>query len=855
MVTKNHFKVYKLFLLILLPLLLLSPLISAVSTLSMVQKGNAFSNNVYGAYLASNHCSPNTCGWVSGDEIILGIDPSGTIHDDYAYWYFNMSIPLDQIRSAQLIITWPNFYGKGLHSPSPYSHGTISWNSEFSQFIGDTPMNQAISCGNTDYYAFPCTQYSANYTIPISQLNSTNMLRIYSSGGSIWDIGTVELRITYGPEATNGVRVVNGKVKIDGNDFMIKGIDYAPWLTGQGPDATQWQKPYPNANDDVTSLVTLNGFKSVKDYNGDGKIQAWEVIKYDVETMRKTGANTIRTYATGSWHDKNLNGAVDYSSNINKNEVVQGDLPDWIIDELLKDAQANNMKVIIGYWVQEENFKESPLVCNWDDLIVAKQSLGRIIQKYKSNPAVLGWGIGNEVNGNWNQGWFSWGVPVNDYLNSLFDYAKGLDDTHPTIYAKYLGENTNFNNLHADIIAINAYMSSASSLLSGGEFSLVAPQGRAYMLGEFGHVLDQAADQWTLAQNYAGGAFLEYNNVWWKGDGQNLMGIVDAFRNKVDSRYSVVNNIYGGLPVCSSNSECGTNGYLGSLTCSSNNILQTYRTYTCNNPNTRNASCSSTDSIKIKQTCSDICTGSGVCSTQMFLVRAAADINKDGIIELILQDTTGNNLIKYLNSSANVKNASFIGSSAGWQIKAAGDLNKDGIADLIFQEPTGKAAVWFMNSSNLAKSTAVIASGLGSWQLRASGDLDKDGVSDYVFETSNGDLAIWFVKTDGTIRTAKSLGNIGNWQVRAMADVDKDGIADLIFQEPSGKAAIWYMKMDGTAKSTAVIASGLGAWQIKATADVDKDGISDLIFQEPGGKIAIWFMNANGSMRSSAIIN
>jgi hypothetical protein len=410
--------------------------------------------------------------------------------------------------------------------------------------------------------------------------------------------------------SVEGVKIVNGKIRIDGNEFLIKGIDYAPWLYFQGPEPDD--DPFPDKFDDVTYDVTDDAIRSVPDYSGDKKIQAWEVIKSDVETMKKLGVNTIRLYSSGGWHDKDLDGQIDYSYDDAKNEINQGDLPDWMLDEILTDAQANGMKVIIGYWVSEEDFKgTTPHVTNWDDLAVAKQSLGRVITKYKDNPALLAWGIGNEVNGIFNQGWFTWGVSTNDYLNLLFDYAKGIDNAHPIIYAKYIGENTNFNNMRADIISINAYTFSASELQSKGEFSISAPAGKAYMLGEFGHTITQAADQWNLAKQYAGGAFLEFNNVWWKGDGQYLLGVVDAHRNVIDpiniKRYTTLNTLYGGAPFCTANTDCQNKVVgLGPLTCNNtNDVFQSTLKFTCNNSGTTNANCTSTATFVFNKDCGE----------------------------------------------------------------------------------------------------------------------------------------------------------------------------------------------------------------------------------------------------------
>jgi hypothetical protein len=63
---------------------------------------------------------------------------------------------------------------------------------------------------------------------------------------------------------------------------------------------------------------------------------------------------------------------------------------------------------------------------------------------------------------------------------------------------------------------------------------------------------------------------------------------------------------------CSQNSQCGTDGYVGSTMCSGNAVVRTYRTYTCNNPGTPSSSCSHADVNQTQQTCSYKCV-SGAC--------------------------------------------------------------------------------------------------------------------------------------------------------------------------------------------------------------------------------------------------
>ncbi|VVB78131.1 Uncharacterised protein [uncultured archaeon] len=64
---------------------------------------------------------------------------------------------------------------------------------------------------------------------------------------------------------------------------------------------------------------------------------------------------------------------------------------------------------------------------------------------------------------------------------------------------------------------------------------------------------------------------------------------------------------------CLNNAECGTNGYLGQLSCSNNNVFDKYITYTCNNAGKTSSSCSNSTEDKQKTICSYGC-ASGICN-------------------------------------------------------------------------------------------------------------------------------------------------------------------------------------------------------------------------------------------------
>jgi hypothetical protein len=63
---------------------------------------------------------------------------------------------------------------------------------------------------------------------------------------------------------------------------------------------------------------------------------------------------------------------------------------------------------------------------------------------------------------------------------------------------------------------------------------------------------------------------------------------------------------------CSSNSDCGTDGWLGNPFCSNLNVFQNYRAYYCLYPGTINSSCDYTESNHLKQACQYGCEN-GAC--------------------------------------------------------------------------------------------------------------------------------------------------------------------------------------------------------------------------------------------------
>ena len=68
---------------------------------------------------------------------------------------------------------------------------------------------------------------------------------------------------------------------------------------------------------------------------------------------------------------------------------------------------------------------------------------------------------------------------------------------------------------------------------------------------------------------------------------------------------------------CDASSDCGTNHFTGAQTCRSNSVWQGYITYTCNNPGSANASCTSAIVSQQVQTCgTNQACSYGICQSQ-----------------------------------------------------------------------------------------------------------------------------------------------------------------------------------------------------------------------------------------------
>ena len=150
------------------------------------------------------------------------------------------------------------------------------------------------------------------------------------------------------------------------------------------------------------------------------------------------------------------------------------------------------------------------------------------------------------------------------------------------------------------------------------------------------------------------------------------------------------------------------------------------------------------------------------------------DLNADGIADILLQDTTTTYVAAWLMDSAG-QATSFIpvyfDNVNGWRVVATADLNHDGILDIVLQESTSTSVGgWIMNSSGQPISfVPVHFASTGSWLVAGSEDLNGDGILDILLQdTVSTHVAAWIMNSAGQPISFDLFypASVGAWQVK-----------------------------------------------------------------------------------------
>jgi hypothetical protein len=225
----------------------------------------------------------------------------------------------------------------------------------------------------------------------------------------------------------------------------------------------------------------------------------------------------------------------------------------------------------------------------------------------------------------------------------------------------------------------------------------------------------------------------------------------------------------------------------------------------------------------------------------------SADFNGDGFADVVALSTvlppvssSPSNIQAYLSSAAGVF-APPVATADGFKALylAGADLNADGLLDLVSASfDDGTLNVFFNSKTNPGTfNPAVALDSPGASQV-AIADMNGDGLPDLVSADFNVSL---FVQTSaGTFAAPITLYSGGaNWV--ALGDLNGDGAADVALTDNVGVKVLMHT---GAASATTYAAPvtvftqssnfNVVGGNIIAIADVDGDGLNDLLITDPG---------------------
>lgn len=141
------------------------------------------------------------------------------------------------------------------------------------------------------------------------------------------------------PVSTGPVRIVDGRLEVEGRPFTVHGVAYSPLPIGVAPEA------------DAPRLM----------YSDRG------ILQRDLPLFRGLHANTIRTFVTP---------------------------PDTMLLDMLYGDGTDPIYTLLGFWLPWEgiDFSDPASTAPIEASFVA------YVNRFKDHPGLLAWGLGNEVN-------------------------------------------------------------------------------------------------------------------------------------------------------------------------------------------------------------------------------------------------------------------------------------------------------------------------------------------------------------------------------------------------------------------------------------------------------------------------
>lgn len=235
---------------------------------------------------------------------------------------------------------------------------------------------------------------------------------------------------------------------------------------------------------------------------------------------------------------------------------------------------------------------------------------------------------------------------------------------------------------------------------------------------------------------------------------------------------------------------------------------------------------------------------------------AAADLNSDGVIDIVAADLVGDRIVSWINEDG-------LGSSFSEtviddlydapMIVSTGDLDGDLDIDVQAVSRLANDLSWWENEggSGLMWTRHTVSNELPGAAHVTVVDLDEDGDNDLLVSVQNSNEVVWFENLDGSAASWEEhlITDLAEGAFFASpGDVDGDGDLDVACASWMDHEISWVENLDGTGLSWSwhLLSDQIKNATSVTVADLDDDGDMDVL----GSGVyygAVWWENVDGS--------